>query len=87
MREYQWLVKNAGAFGFCQTYRAKEIDRRTGYNEEKWHWSYLPLAKIFTQEYKRLIKNEDINGFLGDQYALGQDLVNQYALDINPECL
>ncbi len=87
IREYQWLVKNAGSFGFCQTYRARGLDRRTGYGEEKWHWSYLPLARVFTQEYKRLIKNEDIKGFLGDQYALGQDLVNQYALNINPDCL
>jgi len=87
IREYMWLVKNAGTFGFCQTYRAREFDKRTGYNEEKWHWSYLPLAGIFTQDYKRLIKNEDINGFLGDEYVLGQDLVNQYALNINPECI
>jgi len=87
IREYQWLVINAGHFGFCQTYRARELDRRTGYNEEKWHWSYLPLSRGFAQEYKRLIKSEDISGFMGDEYAVGQDLVNQYALNINPSCL
>ncbi|MEK7564026.1 MAG: M15 family metallopeptidase [Patescibacteria group bacterium] len=87
IREYQWLAKNAGTFGFCQTYRNKDIDKRTGYNEERWHWSYTPLSKTFTEEYRRLVTKEDIYGFIGDKYVLEQDLVNQYALSINPECL
>ncbi len=86
-KEYAWLVKNAAAFGFCQTYRDRGIDRRTGYNEEKWHWSYLPLSRGFTQEYKRLVTNADVNRFLGDQYVTNQDLINNYVLDINPECI
>ena len=36
---------------------------------------------------QNLIKEEDINGFLGDQYALGQNLINKYVLSINPDCL
>lgn len=87
INEYLWLVKNAPKFGFCQTYRAREVDRRTGYNEEKWHWSYLPLSRPLTQEYKNLITEEDIQGFLGDKYASEQDLINDYVLDINPACL
>lgn len=85
--EYQWLVKNAPLFGFCQPYNLKGTARPTGYNEEKWHWSYLPLAKTFTQEYKSLIKEEDITGFLGDENVLGQDLINDYVLGINSDCL
>lgn len=85
--EYEWLKNNADKFGFCQTYNLKGNGRLTGYNEEKWHWSYLPLARIFTQEYKNSIKNEDIKGFLGDKYVLEQDLINDYVLGINPECL
>jgi zinc D-Ala-D-Ala carboxypeptidase len=84
---YDWLIKNAPLFGFCQTYNEKNASRVHGYNEEKWHWSYLPLAKNFTQEYKNLIKDEDIKGFLGDEYVAGQDLINNYVLSINPECL
>jgi LAS superfamily LD-carboxypeptidase LdcB len=84
---YAWLVENAPLFGFCQPYNQKGSGRPTGYNEEKWHWSYLPLAKSFTQEYKNLITDTDINGFLGDQYVVGQDLINNYVLSINPECL
>ncbi|MGH7249837.1 MAG: D-alanyl-D-alanine carboxypeptidase family protein, partial [Minisyncoccia bacterium] len=85
--EYLWLVQNAGSFGFCQTYRSKNLDGRTGYKEERWHWSYLPLSRGFTEEYKNLITNEDIRGFSGDQYASGEDLINNYVLSINPDCL
>jgi LAS superfamily LD-carboxypeptidase LdcB len=84
---YEWLTKNAFLFGFCQPYNLKGSNRPTGYSEEKWHWSYLPLAKNFTQEYKNLITNTDINGFLGDEYVPELDLINNYILGINPECL
>lgn len=86
-KEYQWLVKNAWAFGFCQTYTLKGSTRPTGYNEEKWHWSYMPIAKNLMQDYKNLITDADINGFLGDEYVTGQDLINNYVLSINPDCL
>lgn len=85
--EYDWLVKNAGKFGFCQTYDLKGNSRSTGYNEEKWHWSYLPLARDFTRKYKDLVKPEDIAGFQGDQYAAGQNLIENYVLSINQDCM
>ena len=84
---YEWLVTNAPSFGFCQTYTIKGQERPTGYNEEKWHWSYLPLSQNFTEEYKRLIKDEDIKGFLGDEYSSQLNLINNYVLGINPDCL
>ena len=84
---YAWLTNNADRFGFCQPYNLKGSDRPTGYNEEKWHWSYLPLARTFTEKYKNLIKTEDINGFLGAEYTPEQNLINDYVLGINPECL
>ena len=90
-QEYEWLTQNAALYGFCQPYNKKNTgtinDRINGYNEEKWHWSYIPLAKSFTQEYKNLIKDEDIKGFLGDEYVKDHDLINNYVLSINPECL
>ena len=86
-KEYAWLAENAWKFGFCQPYNLKGKSRPTGYNEEKWHWSYLPLAKNFTLRYKNLIKNENIKDFEGDQYAISQDLINNYALGINSDCL
>jgi len=84
---YYWLIVNAPSFGFCQTYTLKRSIQETGYNEEKWHWSYLPLAKQFTQEYKNLIKKDDIVGFFGDVYVPEFDLINDYVLSINPDCL
>jgi len=86
-KEYEWLVKNAPLFGFCQTYNLKGSARGTGYNEEKWHWSYLPLSRTFIQEYKNLIRDEDIKGFLGDKYVPALNLINNYVLAINPDCL
>lgn len=85
-REYEWLAKNASFFGFCQTYVSKNTLTATGYHEEKWHWSYLPLAKTFTAEYAELIKSSDISGFLGEEYT-PQNLIRDYVLGINPECL
>ncbi|MFA6520263.1 MAG: M15 family metallopeptidase [Candidatus Paceibacterota bacterium] len=84
---YEWLVVNAASFGFCQPYTAKGQARPTGYNEEKWHWSYLPLAKEFTEKYKALVTNNDIAGFAGDENVKRMNLVNDYVLGINPECL
>lgn len=84
---YTWLNKNAPLFGFCQTYNLKGSARPTGYNEEKWHWSYLPLAQTLTEKYKNLIKDEDINGFLGDENVHTLNLINNYVLGINPDCL
>jgi D-alanyl-D-alanine carboxypeptidase len=85
-REYAWLTAHAPLFGFCQTYNEKNETRPTGYNEEKWHWSYLPISRELTQKYKNLIKNEDIRGFLGDEYAPEFNLINDYVLSINPDC-
>ncbi|OGI95012.1 hypothetical protein A2917_01360 [Candidatus Nomurabacteria bacterium RIFCSPLOWO2_01_FULL_42_17] len=83
---YEWLQVNAPVFGFCQTYNEKGESRQAGYNEEKWHWSYMPLSRTLTQEYKKLIKDEDITGFLGDQYVPALNLINNYVLNINPDC-
>lgn len=84
---YAWLVENAGQFGFCQPYNQKSARRPVGYNEEKWHWSYLPLARTFTEEYKKLITDTDITGFSGDEYVPVFNLINNYVVGINAECL
>jgi LAS superfamily LD-carboxypeptidase LdcB len=84
--EYNWLVKNASSFGFCQPYNTMDANRPDGYNEEKWHWTYLPISKNLTKEYKNLITDADIKGFDGDQYVAGRNLI-PYVLSINPECL
>jgi hypothetical protein len=84
---YSWLVINAPSYGFCQPYNEKGVERLEGYNEEKWHWSYTPLAKTFTQRYEELITIADIFDFSGDTFVPDLNLIENYVLAINPECL
>lgn len=83
-KEYEWLIANAPSYGFCQVYSA---GRPYGYQEEKWHWSYIPLAKKFTEEYKKQINDKDIGGFMGAESAIEIGIVKKYVLGINPDCL
>ncbi|HEY4493974.1 MAG TPA: M15 family metallopeptidase [Candidatus Paceibacterota bacterium] len=83
IKEYNWLVENASLFGFCQPYTA---GRSLGYNEEKWHWSYVPVAGQLTKDYAKIITPADITGFEGATYVQNLDLINDYVLEINPLC-
>ena len=65
---YDWLVANAADYGFHQVYTSKETGR-TGYNEEKWHWSYLPLAGAYLKAFNDSVNNEDFEGFSGSKVA------------------
>ncbi len=87
LKEYEWMVKNAAQFGFCQPYSQKGKDRPNGYNEEKWHWSYLPFAKKLTDQYKLRLKDELISGFDGAESAVKIGVIEKYVLGINTECL
>lgn len=84
LNEYNWLVKNASKFGFYQPYTSKESGR-TGYNEEKWHWSYLPLSKMYLDYYNQQITNQDINNFDGAEFAKEIDIIQNYVNGINLE--
>ena len=77
LKIYQWLSAHAGEFGFCQPYTSKE-NGRTGYEEEKWHWSYLPLSKSLLEEYKKQISYDDIDGFEGNTQAIALRLISHY---------
>ena len=87
LKEYEWLISNAPKFGFCQPYTAKGSKRPDGYNEEKWHWSYLPIAKKLTEQYELRLSDKDINGFLGAETATDIEVVRKYVLGINRACL
>jgi LAS superfamily LD-carboxypeptidase LdcB len=77
LKEYNWLNANGPKYGFYQVYTSKEKGR-TGYSEEPWHWSYLPLATDFLAKYNSLIKVEDIKGFKGSETAVTIDVINKY---------
>ena len=83
---YEWLVKNAHNFGYCQVYTPKPSTRTKGYEEEKWHWSFLPIAKKYLVEYKKTITYNDIEGFKGDRVAKKIDVIENYVFGINPNC-
>ncbi len=87
LKIYNWLTANAAAYGYCQVYTPKGAERPDGYNEEKWHWSYLPVAKTLTDLYKTKIKNNEIAGFKGSEVATDIDIINKYVLGINKACL
>lgn len=81
-REYEWLVKNASEFGFYQVYTSKNSGR-TGYAEEKWHWSYLPLANPYLQAYNSMISYKDIEGFEGAFLAEEYKMISHYVNGIS----
>ena len=83
--EYNWLMKNAGDFGFCQPYTSKELGR-TGYEEEKWHWTYLPLSIDLTSYYKAHISNAMIDSIARTSIASKIDMLNNYVLGIASNC-
>lgn len=85
--EYEWLKANANDFGFYQPYTEKSLNGRTGYNEEKWHWSYMPLASQYLMYYNRHITNEDIEGFQGAELASEIDMVQNYVNGVSVDVL
>jgi hypothetical protein len=67
-------------------YTQKGTQRSTGYEEEKWHWSYRPLASQYTNFAKQQLRPEYFTGFKGANLAKDVKIVNDYILGINPIC-
>lgn len=84
--EYQWLTKNAGRFGFYQVYN-NAASGRTGYSEEKWHWSYMPLANFFLRAYNEQVNYKDICGFEGAELAEQFSLIAFYVNGISDSAI
>ena len=85
-KEYRWLRKNAGRVGFCQPYSAKGVQRPHGYSEERWHWSYQPLAKLYTNQARIRLFDDMFTGFKGSETVKAIGMVDRYVLGINPGC-
>ena len=81
-KEYKWLVKNANNYGFHQIYTNKK-NGRTGYNLERWHWSYIPLAKMYLNFYNTHINASDITGFKGSHLAETLRIIPNYVNGIS----
>jgi len=85
-RVYDWLTEHAAAYGFCQVYTAKGADRPTGYEEEKWHWSYIPVASWYLKQYPVDVGYDRLKGFEGASAAKDIDVIRNYVQGINPAC-
>ncbi len=83
---YDWLTANAATYGFCQPYTPKGAARPNGYEEEKWHWSYLPVATQLTDFAIANLKDADISGFAGAEAAPQIGVLENYVLGINGAC-
>ena len=83
---YTWLVKHARYYGFCQVYNKKGNVRKYGFNEEKWHWSYMPLAHMLITQYNQKIHYKDIHGFSGSEVAKDLKVIEHYVNGIDPAC-
>jgi len=86
LKLFEWLEANAHLYGYCRPYTAKDSNRPEGYNEEKWHWSYMPLSQILTDYAEAYLSNKMIKGFKGCEVADTLDVVKHYVLGINKGC-
>jgi len=82
LKEYEWLTQHANTFGFYQVYTDKN-NGRSGYNLEKWHWSYLPLASKYLEFYNQNIVANDIKGFEGSELAKELNIIDNYVNGIS----
>ena len=74
---YDFLERCGGELGFVQVYTSKE-EGRTGYEEEKWHWSYMPVSSVLLDSYNDLISSEDIKGFEGSSSADSIKIIDHF---------
>ncbi len=81
-RMYAWMQKHAADYGFCQPYTAKDEQRPTGYNEERWHWSYRPIADQLLRQYEISVTDAMISGFQGAENARTIGVVQNYVLGV-----
>lgn len=78
LKVYEWLLTNAKVYGFFRPYTKKGASRPHGYEEEKWHWSYEPLASSYMKTASEELRNEMITGFKGSETAVEIDVVEKY---------
>ncbi len=86
-KTYDWLRTHAHQYGYCQPYSPKDRERPQGYNEEKWHWSYMPVSAVLTELARTQLQDDMITGFKGAEAAQSIGVVAKYVLGINKACL
>lgn len=84
LKIYNWLLNHAKSYGFNQVYTNK-ASGRTGYNMEKWHWSFMPLANKYLDYYNNNITYTDITDFKGSENAITIDIIKNYVNGISKD--
>ena len=89
LRVYNWLKKNAMRFGFCQPYKTPPQKRnprqyKRGHEEEKWHWSYKPLARAYLSQYASELKRLIPARFTGARTC--SKFFEEYIFNIHSDC-
>ena len=79
---YAWLQANAADFGFVQVY-GDQSNGRTGYQEEKWHWSFWPLSDPYLQCYLALRPAVGLDGFEGAEFGDTLQVIDRYVRGID----
>lgn len=82
LKIYNWLLQHAKTYGFNQVYTDKQ-GGRTGYNMEKWHWSYMPLSEKYLRFYNENITYKDITGFKGSEHSEAIGIIKNYVNGIS----
>lgn len=83
---WDWLEENASAYGFCRPYTKKGSERPDGYQEERWHWSYMPLSTYFMSMAEEKHADSEIQGFMGAEVADEINVVKKYVFGVNHVC-
>ena len=86
LKVYDWLSLNAEQYGFVQVYTNKSDSGRTGYEEEKWHWSYKPISTFCQHVINKQLNNISITGFDGSDVAERIDVKKNYIFGIDKNC-
>lgn len=83
---FDWLEKNAKKYGFARPFTA---GRKRGYQEEKWHWSFIPAAHACYKGWLAYY-GKDLSFFTKKGVFEGSEVAGKWAIEyvtsVNPEC-
>lgn len=86
LKLFRWMNKNATKYGFYRPYTKKDSKRPTGYNEERWHWSYTPLSIPMLRDAAMVLDDSKVRGFLGSETASQIGVVKNFILGVDESC-
>lgn len=83
---FVWLERHADEYGFCRPYTE---GRSQGYNPERWHWSYRPLAVKLLKKWNEVIARNPHKITLPGKFPgskVGQEIASIYVNGISSSC-